>query len=190
MSDAIEGVDPALLEYVGLYQEVWQIAAELGYASAADMVRAEIIDRSRGVHRYGAVVVNVVEHRVTINGRWVAGLTPTEFGILRVLASARKIVSTPSQIIEGARLHSHREVAPATATKTHITRLRAKLKAQGFDQVIETVPGAGYRMRWIEPEGRLDNGRSGSSPHSVAAADMAAARVVDASRRAGGVHTA
>ncbi|AHH99090.1 response regulator transcription factor [Kutzneria viridogrisea] len=86
------------------------------------------------------IELDPANRRVTRDGRRV-GLTPKEFAVLEVLLRAEGTVVSAEQLLASAW---DEYADPFTnAVKVAMSKLRAKL---GEPQVIETVPGAGYRI--------------------------------------------
>jgi two-component system phosphate regulon response regulator PhoB len=106
----------------------------------ADEDRPE--SRGRLVPAGEALVIDLDRHEVRVHGHRVS-LTPTEFGVLRCLASRPGFVRTRDQII--ASVHGEARVLSARAVDVHMTALRRKLGEAG--SLIETVRGIGYRLR-------------------------------------------
>ncbi|XVS62130.1 response regulator transcription factor [Actinosynnema sp. CA-299493] len=86
------------------------------------------------------VRLDVADRTVTRDGRPV-DLSPKEFTVLAVLLRARGAVLSPERLLE---LAWDEHADPFTnAVRVAMSKLRAKL---GDPPVIETVPGAGYRL--------------------------------------------
>jgi two-component system, OmpR family, KDP operon response regulator KdpE len=91
----------------------------------------------------GDVEIDLSGHRVTRNGTDIH-LTPTEFALLRELATDRgKLVSHADLL--------RRVWGPGYQTETeyvrvYVRRLRAKLEVDGAPPMIITAPRAGYRL--------------------------------------------
>ena len=86
------------------------------------------------------VVLDLPRHQVSRDGRFVS-LSPKEFAVLEVLMRAEGAVVSPESLLEKA-WDEHAD--PFTnAVRVAMMTLRRKL---GTPQVIETVPGAGYRF--------------------------------------------
>ncbi len=100
-------------------------------------------DRARRlVLAEGELIIDLDRHEVLVAGTPVE-LTPTEFGILRVLAGRPGFVRTRDQIIAAVR--GSNAVLSPRAVDVHMTALRRKLGAVGA--LVETVRGIGYRLR-------------------------------------------
>ncbi|MEO6082710.1 MAG: response regulator transcription factor [Umezawaea sp.] len=92
------------------------------------------------VLRRAGVVLDLPRHQVSRDGRFVA-LSPKEFAVLEVLMRAEGAVVSAESLLEKA-WDEHAD--PFTnAVRVAMMTLRRKL---GAPQVIETVPGAGYRF--------------------------------------------
>jgi two-component system, OmpR family, phosphate regulon response regulator PhoB len=97
----------------------------------------------------GPILLDRTAHRVTVNGAEVE-LTATEFKLLRTLIEREGRVQSRAQLLEEVW-----RAQPDVRTRTvdmHLQRLRRKLGAVG--SWIETVRGAGYCFRRVEPPGR------------------------------------
>ncbi len=100
------------------------------------------------VVRAGPLRLDVAEHRA-----WVGAegderelvLTVTEFALLRVLARRPGRVYTRDELVERAYGEGH-HIADRTID-SHVRNIRAKLRAAGGDDMVETVHGLGWRLR-------------------------------------------
>ena len=102
---------------------------------------------ARGRLRAGPIVVDSTAHRVTVNGTELE-LTPTEFRLLHTLVERQGRVQSRAQLLETV-WHAQPDVRTRTVDM-HLQRLRRKLGPVG--ECIETVRGAGYRMRRVDGE--------------------------------------
>ncbi|HLS24509.1 MAG TPA: response regulator transcription factor [Beutenbergiaceae bacterium] len=101
--------------------------------------------RRRPLLTHGALSVDPGTARVSWAGAEVE-LTATELRILELL------MERPGQVLSRSRIYEavwqERFVGDDSAVKTHLSNLRAKLRAAGADpDPVETVWGLGYRMR-------------------------------------------
>ncbi len=97
---------------------------------------------SEEVIKIGSLRMDLAGHEVEVDGRSVE-LTHQEFILLRYLVQRRdRVHSRPSllQQVWGQQYNLH-----SRTVDIHVRRLRAKLGA--FSQHIETVRGAGYKLR-------------------------------------------
>jgi len=101
-------------------------------------------DSPEQVVAQGPLVIDIDKHKVEIDGRVVA-LTPTEFSLLRVLASQPERVFSRRELIEAAQgefFDGYDRTVDA-----HIGNMRKKLASDAGDwSFIETVYGVGYRF--------------------------------------------
>jgi two-component system KDP operon response regulator KdpE len=91
----------------------------------------------------GDVEIDLSGHRVTRNGADIH-LTPTEFALLRELATDRGKLLSHADLLR-------RVWGPGYQTETeyvrvYVRRLRAKLEVDGAPPMIITAPRAGYRL--------------------------------------------
>ena len=108
------------------------------------MRRVDGTDGPREVVRVGDVEIDVPKMRVTVAGRSVS-LTPTEFQILRTLASSPGRIFTRAQLLD--TLHGISFESYERAVDAHIKNLRKKIEPEpGAPQYVLTVYGVGYRF--------------------------------------------
>jgi two-component system KDP operon response regulator KdpE len=92
----------------------------------------------------GTVSIDIVQHRVTRNGEEIH-LTPTEFDLLRVLATNADRIMTHRQLLE--RVWGSYAADNAQQLRVYINYLRRKLETDpAHPQIIVTEPGIGYRL--------------------------------------------
>lgn len=90
------------------------------------------------------ISLNCQDLRVTLGQQEIA-LTARETQLLKLLMEYPNKVFTKANLYE--TLWNETEIGDDNAVKTHISNLRAKLKAAGSDsEYIETVWGLGYRL--------------------------------------------
>jgi two-component system phosphate regulon response regulator PhoB len=104
--------------------------------------RAEAPADSGEVLRAGPLVVDSGRRAVTAGGKAVA-LTATEFNLLRALAERRGRVLSRDDLI--SRVRGEDAAVTDRAVDVHVAAIRRKLGKHG--EMIETVRGAGYRLR-------------------------------------------
>jgi len=91
------------------------------------------------------VTIDRDRRRVTVRGQEVE-LTPTEFDLLYVLASAPGRVYSRMELLDRVQGESYEGYE--RTVDTHIKNLRRKTEADPHHpQLIETVYGVGYRLR-------------------------------------------
>ena len=91
----------------------------------------------------GGLKLDPVTHRVTANEAPVA-LGPTEFRLLRFLLARPERVHSRTQLLD--QVWGDHVYIEERTVDVHIRRLRLALEPFGFDGLIETVRGAGYRL--------------------------------------------
>lgn len=130
------GADDYLTKPFGIGELMARLRAALRHEMPAD---------GEPVFEIGELRVDLAQHQVTVGGRELK-LTPTEYGILRVLVKNSGRVVTHRQLL--------REVwGPGYETESHYVRvyvgqLRQKMESDPTrPQYILTEPGVGYRLR-------------------------------------------
>lgn len=97
--------------------------------------------------RIGVLEVDFAGHDVMVNGE-IVDLTPTELGVLRILADRVGKLCT-RELLNGARSGPGRQ-ASRRGVDMQISRMRRKLGPAG--ELIENVRGEGYRLRRLPPQ--------------------------------------
>ena len=97
----------------------------------------------------GAVTIDLRRYVVLRDGQEVH-LTPTEFDLLRVLASEAGKVLTHRQLLE--RVWGNYAAENSQQLRVYINYLRRKLETDpSHPQLIVTEPGVGYRLKVAAP---------------------------------------
>lgn len=91
----------------------------------------------------GGLTVDAASQRVTANGEAVR-LGPTEYRLLHFFVSHPERVYTREQVLD--RVWGHNVYVEERTVDVHIRRLRKALQPYGFDAMIQTVRGTGYRF--------------------------------------------
>jgi two-component system, OmpR family, KDP operon response regulator KdpE len=91
---------------------------------------------------FDGLVIDLAGHQVSIDGTNVL-LTPTEFALLRVLATRGGAVSHQELV---KRVWGRLDGDPALRLRRHIANLRLKMHAGRYPNVIRTHVGYGYRF--------------------------------------------
>jgi len=97
----------------------------------------------------GELRLDPATHRVTVAGHAV-NLGPTEFRLLHFLMAHAERVHSRVQLLD--QVWGDHVYVEERTVDVHIRRLRAALEATGYDMVIQTVRGSGYRLS-AEPAG-------------------------------------
>ena len=87
--------------------------------------------------------VDAASQRVTADGDPVR-LGPTEYRLLHFFASHPERVYTREQVLD--RVWGHNVYVEERTVDVHIRRLRKALAPFGYDAMIQTVRGTGYRF--------------------------------------------
>jgi two-component system KDP operon response regulator KdpE len=91
----------------------------------------------------GDIVIDLASQQVTRLGQPVH-LTPTEFALLRELATNRGKLLTHAHLLR--RVWGHGYETETEYVRVYVRRLRAKLESDGSQPLILTQPRAGYRF--------------------------------------------
>lgn len=87
--------------------------------------------------------LDAASHRVTAEGKQIE-MGPTEFRLLRFLMSHPERVYTRSQLLD--RVWGENTYIEERTVDVHVRRLRKALEPFGYDNLVQTVRGAGYRF--------------------------------------------
>lgn len=93
---------------------------------------------------HGGIVLDLSTREVTRDGERVL-LQPREFRLLQELMSNAGRIVTRTMFLE--QVWNYHFDPQTNIVETHISRLRTKLNQAGKPDLIETVRGAGYRLR-------------------------------------------
>jgi two-component system phosphate regulon response regulator PhoB len=107
-----------------------------------------VLRRSEPVNGNDAILVSGLEldpttHRVQSEGESIH-LGPTEFRLLQFFMTHPERVYSRSQLLD--RVWGQNVYIEERTVDVHIRRLRKELSMHGFDKLIQTVRGAGYRF--------------------------------------------
>lgn len=103
--------------------------------------------------RWGALQLDPNAGQVTIANRPVV-LSPKEYGLLELFLRYPDRIFSNTVLLE--RLWTADEAPGEETIRTHIKRLRRKLKQAGGDDVVENVYSMGYRLKPLPPETALE----------------------------------
>ena len=129
---------------------------------------------------WGELCLNPGTCKVTFRDREVV-LSAKEYSLLELFLRQPQRVFSSSLILE--HLWSFENAPGEETVRTHIKRLRRKLKAAGAEETIDTVYGMGYRLKpLIEPTPCLDSETAVPEPppaSQATAADQARQAAID-----------
>ncbi len=132
------GADDYVTKPFGTNELLARIRVALRHAARAGLPDEPIL-------RFGNLVIDLAHRRITIGGQHVH-LTPTEFELLKVLATQAGKVLTHRMLLQVV-WHSTHEHDVATL-RVFIAQLRRKIEPQPEQALyIITEPGIGYRFR-------------------------------------------
>lgn len=97
----------------------------------------------------GPLNMDLTARKVTRDGRTIS-LTPTEFRILEILLRNQGRVVTRRMLCEF--LWNPDWEGVTNVIEVHINRLRNKIERDNRPQLIHTVRGSGYTLRWDPPK--------------------------------------
>jgi len=91
----------------------------------------------------GGLRLDPATHRITA-GETLVILGPTEFRLLHFLMTHAERVHSRTQLLD--QVWGDHVFVEERTVDVHIRRLRAALEASGYDSLIQTVRGSGYRI--------------------------------------------
>lgn len=141
IEDRVEGLEAGADDYLVKPFAFSELAARVNALGRRPPINREVTSLTcrdlrmdllkREVRRAGAVVT----------------LQPREFQLLEELLRNDERLVTRTMLLE--RVWGYHFDPQTNIVETHISRLRSKLNADGGPDLIETVRGAGYRMRCV-----------------------------------------
>ena len=139
IEDRVDGLDAGADDYLVKPFAFSELSARINA-----LARRKPLQPAPTVLAHGGIALDLSTREVTRDGEPVL-LQPREFRLLQeLLGNAGKIV-TRTMFLE--RVWSYHFDPQTNIVETHISRLRAKLNQGGKPDLIETVRGAGYRLR-------------------------------------------
>ncbi|MBE9110477.1 response regulator [Nodosilinea sp. LEGE 07298] len=107
--------------------------------------------------RWGSLQLDPNAGQVTVADRLVV-FSPKEYGLLELFLRYPDRIFSNTVLLE--RLWNADEAPGEETIRTHIKRLRRKLKQAGVDDMVENVYSMGYRLRPLPPEAADALGRA------------------------------
>ena len=136
--EKVRGFDVGVDDYVGKPFSVRELVARI----QAVLRRATPADEERVIEVAG-ITLDPATHRVTADGDGLS-LGPTEFRLLKFFMTHLERVFSRSQLLD--QVWGSGAVVEERTVDVHIRRLRKTLEPSGYDTLIQTVHGAGYRF--------------------------------------------
>jgi DNA-binding response OmpR family regulator/HPt (histidine-containing phosphotransfer) domain-containing protein len=141
-SDKVMGLDAGADDYVVKPCTVEEISARV----RALLRRPNLV--ASPVLTWGNLRLDPVMCEVTCDGNPLS-LSPKEYSLLELFLRNPQRTFSSSSILE--HLWSFEDAPGEETIRSHIKRLRRKLKASGHDDLIDTVYGMGYRLKPSAP---------------------------------------
>jgi two-component system OmpR family response regulator len=140
VSDRVEGLEAGADDYLVKPFAFAELAARINA-----LARRPALTQPGTVLRVGNLELDLARRSCRLGDRQI-DLQPREFRLLEYLMRHPGQVVTRTMLLE--RVWDFHFDPRTTVVETHISRLRAKLgSAEGEQALIETVRGAGYRLR-------------------------------------------
>jgi len=111
------------------------------------VLRRTTRDTNEEVHGFGELQLDPTSHRVSVRGITL-GLAPMEYQLLLFFLKHQDRVYGRKELIK--RVWGSGTYVEARTVDVHIRRLRMALEPSGYDRLIQTVRGAGYRFSALE----------------------------------------
>ncbi len=139
IEDRVEGLDAGADDYLVKPFAFSELAARLNALRRRPPANLEPTRLEQG-----SISLDLLKREVRREGK-VIPLQPREFRLLEELLRGGDRVVTRTMLLE--RVWGYHFDPQTNIVDTHISRLRAKLNEGSKNDLIETVRGAGYRMR-------------------------------------------
>lgn len=103
-------------------------------------------EASRKTMSHGSMEIDVERHEARCAGKPV-DLTATELGVLSALLERPGVVLSRGQLM--TRAYRYDNLITERTIDTHVRRIRAKFRAVGGEDPIQTVHGVGYKVAGV-----------------------------------------
>jgi len=137
-SDKVEGLESGADDYITKPFSPKELLARI-----KAVLRRRAPQLTDDVIEVDGLRLDPASHRVSGNGKDI-GLGPTEFKLLHFFMTHPERVYSRVQLLD--QVWGDHVFVEERTVDVHIRRLRAALEETGFDRLIETVRGTGYRM--------------------------------------------
>lgn len=136
--DRVSGLEAGVDDYVGKPFSVRELIARIRAILRRTAPRSET-----GPMELEGLILDPSSHRVTAEGTPIK-VGPTEFRMLRFFMGNRERVFTRSQLLDN--VWGDNVYVEERTVDVHIRRLRKALAPFGYDKLVQTVHGTGYRF--------------------------------------------
>ena len=136
--DKLKGFDVGVDDYVTKPFSTHELVARINA-----VLRRAVPEKTEENIEINGLNLDPVTHRVNAKGSAVE-LGPTEFRLLQFFMTHPERVYSREQLLD--RVWGQNVYIEERTVDVHIRRLRKELAAHGYDQMIQTVRGAGYRF--------------------------------------------
>ncbi|WP_428334638.1 response regulator transcription factor [Novosphingobium sp.] len=140
IEDRVDGLDAGADDYLVKPFAFAELTARIQALSR----RAPISDAPHTTLAWGPLQMDLIRRRVTRDDISIL-LQPREFELLEQLLRAEGRIVTRTMLLE--RIWEYHFDPQTNIVESHMSRLRTKLNENRDGDMIETVRGAGYRMR-------------------------------------------
>ena len=137
-SDKVEGLESGADDYVTKPFSPKELLARI-----KAVLRRRAPQLTDDLIEVGGLRLDPASHRVSGNGSEIS-VGPTEFKLLHFFMTHPERVYSRMQLLD--QVWGDHVFVEERTVDVHIRRLRAALEATGFDRLIETVRGTGYRL--------------------------------------------
>lgn len=136
--DRISGLEAGVDDYVGKPFSVRELMARINA-----VLRRTAPSSEAAPMEIQGLILDPASHRVTAQGTPVK-VGPTEFRMLRFFMDNRERVFTRGQLLD--KVWGDNVYVEERTVDVHIRRLRKALAPHGYDRLVQTVHGTGYRF--------------------------------------------
>ena len=136
--DTIRGLDSGVDDYMTKPFSPRELIARINA-----LLRRTSPTQADGTLDAGGLVLDTHSHRVTAKGDAI-DMGPTEFRLLQFFMAHPERVYSRAQLLD--MVWSRGSFVEERTVDVHIRRLRKALENSGFDSMVQTVRGAGYRF--------------------------------------------
>ncbi|MCL6740968.1 response regulator transcription factor [Sphingomonas sp. RB56-2] len=139
IDDRVEGLDAGADDYLVKPFAFMELAARVNALARRSPPGLPVTQL-----QHGPISIDLLRREVRRDGRKVL-LQPREFRLLEELMRSGERAITRTMLLE--RVWGFHFDPQTNIVETHMSRLRAKLNEDGGPDLIETIRGAGYRMK-------------------------------------------